>query len=128
MQKVPSFGQVDQFSLFSAKEHTFLQLFVENPMKTLKHGSLFKLLLVLTKSMSFHGFSENHTLSAIFSENLMKTLKHGSLFETLLVLTKSMSFHQHVSWVETLLLLSKSMSFYGFSQNHTLSCIFLLKT
>jgi len=57
----------------------FLQnptLLAENLMKTLKHGSLHKKLLVFAKWMSFDGFSQIPTL---FAENLMKIVKHGSL-------------------------------------------------
>ena len=56
----------DDFSMLSAKQHTCLQLFAENLMKTLKHGSLFELLLVLAKSMSFLGFLQNETLFETF--------------------------------------------------------------
>jgi len=63
----------------------FLQLFPENLSKTQKHGSLHKKLLVLAKSTSFDGFSQN---AILFAENLSKTLKQGSLHEKLLVLAK----------------------------------------
>ena len=37
----------------------FLQVFAENVMKTIKHGSLHEKLLVLAKFTSFDGFSHN---------------------------------------------------------------------
>jgi len=59
----------------------FLQFFANNSMKTLKHGSLFEL-LVLAKSMSFYGFLQNQTLFATFywKYQNMVVCSEGSLF------------------------------------------------
>ena len=44
----------------------FLQHFATNLVKTLKHGSLIKKLLVLRRSTSFHGFARDAILFATF--------------------------------------------------------------
>ena len=67
-------------------------LLAENLMKTLKHGSLHKKLLVFTKWMSFDRFFFKCNTVHHFAENLMKIQTRRSLNEKLLVLAKSMSF------------------------------------
>ena len=75
--------------------------FLQNPtllaenlhlMKTLKHGSLHKKLLVFAKWMSFDRFFKKCNTVHHFAENLMKIQTRSSLNEKLLVLAKSMSF------------------------------------
>ena len=55
----------------------FLQLFTKNLVKTLKHGSLHENLLVLAKSTSFNGFSQNPIL---FSKNFIWGIEYPFKF------------------------------------------------
>ena len=85
--------------IFSSRLEAFdsvtCALFAKNLIKTLKHGILHEKLLVLAKSTSFDGLSQN---AILFAKNLIKTLKHGSLHKKWLVLAKSTSF-DGVRWL-----------------------------
>ena len=62
LEKLQSFGQIDDFSCFLTKRGTFFFKLHRNA----KHGRFFEKLQVLTKSMISRAFSGNEALVATF--------------------------------------------------------------
>ena len=147
VREVASFGQIDDFSWFSAKSGTFCNFLLKRWYKTKNMQVSSKSCKSWPNQWLFLLFDEMRHFLRLFSEKFIKTEKHASLFEKLSVLAKSMIFYafsgnealfasfcwkldqnaKTCQFFEKCQILPKLMSFHGSSRNEALFATFLWK-
>ena len=85
LEKLQSFGQIDDFSCFFTKRSTFGNFFLENSLKCKNIEVCSKSCKDLAKLMIFRAFSRHQQLFQLFATMFIETSKHGSFLGNLQV-------------------------------------------